>query len=396
MKQQLAIFMAAALLLTLPACESSGNTSGAASVTASKTVTIGVLEPKTGTYGSAGLREALGITYAQSLRPTVTVDGTIYRVVLDWQDSQSDEIAAATAAQKLVTDRCAAVIGSCDAESARAAGPIFSDAQIPAITPSCTDASVTYGNDTYFRACCSDAFQGTILADWASGEGYQTAATVNHLDNPYTASLVAAFTTQFEKNGGKVVDAETFADNTSDFTNLLTNLKKSRSKIVFAPTDLRYAPLLLNQAATLGLTVQWVAGDAWNEPTLLTEAGANAEGVMVSSCCAQGVDKTFDTNFQSWLTSDSNRLSDNGGTTDLASGQILAYDCYNLLLDAIEQANTLEGSAIRDTLSAMKKTDAVGGPLQFDQDGNAIRTNACVLTVRKGAFTLLKPIVQQK
>lgn len=389
MKKTLAVLIAATMTLTLAACSRSGNasTTGSVSSTAgSKTLPIGVLEPKTGENGSAGAQEALGIAYAQSLRPTATVAGVTYNVVLDWQDPQSDKTTAVTAAKKLIADGCAAVIGSYDPDACIAAGSLFAAAQRPAITPSCTAAAITLNNDYYFRACYLPAFQGTVLADWATKAGYKEIATINSIGTDYTSALVTAFTAEFEKNGGKVLDAETFQTNTSDFTYLLTNLKKSGVKAVFSPTDSTYAPLLLNQAAAQKLKVQWISGDAWDTPSLFREAAKNAEGVVVDSAYAEGANATFDKGFQAWIAANSARVTANAGSSAIVGSQALAFDCYNALLDAIEKANSLKGPDIRDALAALDRKDAVCGELTFDADGNAVKTSTCILKVKDGAF----------
>ena len=49
------------------------------------TVTIGVFEPASGDNGAGGKQEVLGMQYANSVQPTVEIDGTEYDVVLNIQ-----------------------------------------------------------------------------------------------------------------------------------------------------------------------------------------------------------------------------------------------------------------------------------------------------------------------
>ena len=77
------------MTLTLAACGASGSTGSASSTARTTTITLGVFEPKT---GASGIRKSWASLYAQSLRPTVTVDGVPCTVVLDWQDSPSDRM----------------------------------------------------------------------------------------------------------------------------------------------------------------------------------------------------------------------------------------------------------------------------------------------------------------
>lgn len=101
-----------------------------------------------------------------------------------------------------------------------------------------------------------------------------------------------------------MVDAETFQSGETVFTDLLAGLKASGVKAVFAPTSVACASLLLDQAGGLGWKVQWIAGDAWNDPAFLSEAGKAAKGVVLACAYVQGADAPFDQGFQAWLQAD--------------------------------------------------------------------------------------------
>ena len=56
-------------------------------VYAEDVIKIGVFEPQTGENGGGGLQELQGARYANEIRPTVTIDGTEYKVELDEVDN---------------------------------------------------------------------------------------------------------------------------------------------------------------------------------------------------------------------------------------------------------------------------------------------------------------------
>ena len=353
----------------------------------SDTVKIGVFEPKTGDNGAGGKQEVLGIEYANSVRPTVTVDGKEYTVELDWQDNQSDKTVAATAAQKLISDGVVGVIGGYGSGVCIAAGSYFSDAKVPAIGTSCTNANVTLGNDYYFRTCYLDPFQGKIMANWAYQNGYTEVATVDNVGNEYTSGLVKTFTDAFTALGGTVKDAETFQTNESDFKAILTNIKKSGVKAVFAPTDYLYAPLLLNQAKDLGLSVQWIAGDTWYSNVLIQDAGDNAEGVVADTFYAEGGNKDFDEGFKKWINEDGSRKATNLNSDAIVGNHAVAYDAYMVMLDAIEKADSLDGTKIRDAIADMNESDGFAcGPYSFDQNGDAKKDTSYVCQIKGGQW----------
>ena len=405
-KKFVSLMLVSVMALTMVACgsgaasEESSTSEGDAQNTAAagsdNVIKLGVFEPKTGENGSGGAQEELGIEYANSVRPTVTVGGTEYTIELDWQDNQSDKTVAATAAQKLISDGCVGVIGGYGSGCCIAAGSYFSDAQVPAIGTSCTNTNVTLGNDYYFRVCYLDPFQGTVMADWAIEQGYMQIATVDNIGNEYTSGLVATFKAEYEAKGGEIVDAETFQTNESDFKAILTNIKNSGVEAVFAPTDYVYAPLLLNQAADLGLSVQWIAGDTWNNPVLTEDAGANAEGVVLDCFYAEGGNEDFDAAFKDWLNANPDKLTANLGTDDIIGNQVMCYDAYMVMCDAIEAADSLDGAAIRDALAAIDATEnVIGGEVKFDENGDAEKNTTYVLEVKDGAFTFVEAVTHE-
>ena len=152
--------MVAALAACGTAATPAATGSGAA---AAGTLKIGVFEPATGENGAGGQQEVLGIRYAQSLKPTVTIGGKTYNIQLVEVDNQSDKAAAVTAAQSLINNGVIGVLGSYGSGVSIAAGSTFATAKIPAVGCSCTNPQVTAGNDYYFRVCFLDPFQGTVM-----------------------------------------------------------------------------------------------------------------------------------------------------------------------------------------------------------------------------------------
>src|SRR5450756_49782 len=82
MKKLLTVMIVLAMTLSLVGCGKSSNTS-------SKTLSIGVFEPASGDNGAGGKQETLGMQYANSVTPTVAINGETYNVVLKLVDNQS-------------------------------------------------------------------------------------------------------------------------------------------------------------------------------------------------------------------------------------------------------------------------------------------------------------------
>ena len=116
-------------------------------------IKIGIFEPFTGKNASGGKQEALGIAYANTLQPTVTIGGTAYRVELVLADNESSVEKAPTAATTLVEHGVSVVLGPHGSDVAMAASGVFEAAGIPVVGVSCTNPAVTAGNRHFFRVC---------------------------------------------------------------------------------------------------------------------------------------------------------------------------------------------------------------------------------------------------
>ena len=89
------------------------------------TIVIGVYEPASGDNGAGGKQETLGVRYAHTLQPTVELSDGVYEIKLVEADNQSSTDKAPTAAQDLVSQDAAIVLGSYGSSVSIAAAPIF-------------------------------------------------------------------------------------------------------------------------------------------------------------------------------------------------------------------------------------------------------------------------------
>lgn len=144
-----------------------GDVAGIQLDTANKKIVIGVYEPTSGANGAGGKQEVIGIQYANSLDNVITIDGVDYKVETYVSDNGSLEENAVTAASNIINQGALISLGSYGSGVSIAAASTFEAAGLPAIGVSCTNASVTEGNNYYFRTCFLDPFQGSVMAQFA-------------------------------------------------------------------------------------------------------------------------------------------------------------------------------------------------------------------------------------
>lgn len=377
------IFTLGCLMLASCGAEKNGTEIDLASASE---IVIGVYEPASGDNGPGGKQETLGIRYANSIKPTVTLDGKEYKVTLKIVDNQSSNDKAPSAAADLIAAKSLAVLGSYGSGVSIAAGESFKNAKVPAIGVTCTNPQVTEGNDYYFRVCFLDPFQGTVLAGYAKDLGVEKAYVLAQQGNDYDVGLSNYFKAAF---GEENCIYETFPKDNADFTSYVQKAIDNGAGVIFSPTSTSYAQLIIAKAAALGYTGTILAGDTWDSNQIISAAKDKDVKVEVTTFYQEGANAGFDDGFRAWLNSDSQLITDNGGDDMVAAVSAMGYDAYMTALYAIEHAEVKDGKltsvAVRDSIAAMKDAGTaftgVTGIIYFNATGDAVRDTAFIKKV---------------
>lgn len=382
--KKVALLLVAALMLSafLSGCGSDKSNDES---TLPETIRIGVFEPLSGGNAAYGKLEKQGIDLAHKLYPTVTIDGKEMSVELRYVDNKSDKIESVNAAKKLTDDFGAnIVLGSWGSSNSIAAGPIFKEAQVPAIGTSCTNPLVTFGNDYYFRVCFTDSFQGKAMANYAFKEcGYRKIAVIQEETSIYSVSLVKLFTENFKLLTGdenSVLNAGRYNTGDNDFTMQLTAIKNSDVQAIFFPGSFTESALIMKQARQLGITLPFLGGDTWENPEVIGLAGEAAEGAVYSGFydpAAPLTDRSAE--FLSAFAVEYGKDEMPAGVT------ALGFDAYLLALETLQKAGTADGPTLRDTLAATKDFEGATGFITLDENGDAVKP-AVIKAIQGGQF----------
>ncbi len=347
-------------------------------------VKIGVYEPASGDNGAGGKQETLGVQYANSITPKVTVGGKEYKVELVVVDNESSNDKAVTAASELVSKRVSVVLGSYGSGVSIAASDTFANADIAAIGITCTNPQVTEGNDHYFRICFLDPFQGTVLANFAVDNfKAKKAYCLAKLGDDYSVGLCNYFIDAFKKLGGTVV-YETFPEGTSDFAAYVTNAKNQGADVFFSPVSIEAAALIIEQANTQGLPIPILAGDTWDSNVVLAAAKGTGVRVFVTTFFVEGSSDSqvvdFVDGFRNYINTNATALTNNGGNDEIAAVSAMGFDAYYTALAAIKAAGSINGTAVKKAMPSVSYK-GVSGLIEFDEKGDAKRDVAYVKQV---------------
>ncbi|MFP4391006.1 MAG: ABC transporter substrate-binding protein, partial [Desulfococcaceae bacterium] len=165
---------------------------------------LALVGPMSGTSETVGRSFVQGVNlYLDEINRAGGVDGR--RVVLDIYDDHNNPKLAEEEALRIVEDnRALAVIGHHFSTCSMAAGAVYKDYGIPAVTPASTNVGVTADNPWYFRSLFNDRLQGRFLAQYAREVFDQSAFSIIYEEDPYGSYLADVFRETVAESGGEI------------------------------------------------------------------------------------------------------------------------------------------------------------------------------------------------
>lgn len=146
------------------------------------------------------------------------------KIEIIYEDGKCNGKDGANAVQKLVNvDKVKVILGgSCSSETL-AGIPIVEEAKVVIVTGSATSPDLINKSKFFFRVYPNDSTQGRVLAEASTKRGWKKVAVIQE-QTDYALGVVKAFTTTYEKAGGKIAKEE-FATAVTDVRSQLTKLK---------------------------------------------------------------------------------------------------------------------------------------------------------------------------
>jgi branched-chain amino acid transport system substrate-binding protein len=348
-----------------------GNTGSSTSGTTGDAIKIGAIGPLSGAASTYGVSVKEG---AQLLEKEVNDAGGINgkKIQFVFEDDQADPNSSMQAFNKLVDDeKVCAILGPVTSGATLAVAPNATSRQIPMITPTGTEPTITkVGGEYMFRGCFIDSFQGEVLAKYSNETlKSKTAAVLYNSGSDYSKGIADSFKAKFEAAGGTVGEFLTYNDKDTDFKAQLTKIKSLNPDVIVLPDYYNVVGLIAKQARGMGIQSQFLGGDGW-ESEELTKIGQDAvNGALYINHYYSG---DTDTAVKSFV--DSYKKEYNKEPDAFAA---LGYDSAKLLVKAIEKAGKTDGAAIKDALAGMEMT-SVTGNIKFNDERSAIKSAAII------------------
>lgn len=368
--------VAALALTALP------STAKAARPAASGTIKIGVYAPESGTNAAAGIDI---INAAKLAVANANKAGGVLgqQLQVDAQDSPCSAQVAVQAAQKLVSDGVAAVVGPYCSSDAIPASTIYHRAGIAMVTSAATNPKLTeQGFNDIFRTIGRDDQQGVFVANIIANKLHAKSVALIHDNSTYAKGLAQQTQIALGKYpAAKVVLFDAITTGSRDFSSILTRLRTLKPDVTYFTGYYADGGLLLKQFVQLGVSGQFMAGDSNNDPTFIKLAGPAAEKAIIDTAPIPQL-----------IPSAAAFVKQFTATYHVGPGAYsgYTYDATNVVIDAIKRAKSASPAAIVQALAKTKDFPGITGPITFNSKGDRVQIQYITVVVRNGKFVAKK------
>ena len=344
---------------------------------------IGSIMPLTGAAAQYGHNCMNGIKLAEK---EIKQSNSKIKFEILFEDDNTDPKLAVSAFNKLVSvNKVPVVIGPLPSSNTMAVAPLANRNQVVLFSPGSSTPKLTSAGPYVFRNWQSDAFEAKIMADYLLKEGKKRVAILA-VNNDFGLALTDYFSTHFGSKGGEIVTTESFEQDATDFRAQLTKIKISNPDGLYLLSYPKETANIVNQTRQMNLTANIYGVAAMEDPSLISLAGNNAEGIIYTKAVEPGAGDPVYNNFVKAYKNEYGQepglIADTG------------YDAVKMLHKAIQKKETVfNGPYIAQQLGNIKDYPGASGLMSFDENGDIIKPVG-IKSIRNGQFVWLhkKPL----
>ena len=294
-------------------------------------------------------------------------------------DDACDAQQSVTAAHKLVDGGVVAVAGGYCSSAAIPASAVYHDAGVAFVADASSNPKLTdQGFENVFRVIGRDDQQGPYAAGFMMNTLKAKKIAIIHDNTLYAKGLADATKAALEgKPGVQVVFFDAVTPGEKDFSAVLTKVKSLSPDVTYYTGYYPEGGLIAKQFKDLGVPGKFMAGDANNDPTFISEAGPASEGVYVTSTPLpqdQSSAKSFIDRYKKRWNQDPGPYS------------ALEYDAVNVVINAIKQSGSTDRAAVIKAITATKNYQGATGAINFDKKGDRASVLYITYIIKGGKF----------
>ena len=358
-------------------------------------IKVGAPLPLTGAVSPEGLKQKRGYDLwaeTANAKGGIRAGGKTYRVEIVYADYASNTPRAVQTAERMITeDKVQFLFAPFGSGATKAASAISEKYQIPMLAPSASAAEIfDQGYKYIFSTLTGNDTVSVPIAKLVTAKSKDIKRVAILARNDLFPLAVAQ---EFEKavkaEGLQVVASERYAIGAMDHSATITQMRAARPDWFYASGYINDLMLIRRQMNDLGLkapVVTMIAGPAYAE--YAKTVGPLAENITTMSWWHPVVRYTGKDVFGSTVAFNAAYEKKYGGEADYIEAGSAA--CGAILQMAIEAANSVESTKVRDALAALD-ADTFYGRVKFSPGGQINSLQPPVLQLVGGKPVILWP-----
>ena len=363
---------------------------GCATFKPDQTIKIGMGAPMTGDNA------AFGTDISQAGKLAVSDAGKFqgFSFELDAQDDGGTGEGGAAVANKFVADpQVVAIEGHIFSGATAAAIPIYEPKNIPMMSPSATNPTLTTtGSKVFNRNVFTDGKQGKFDAEYLYNTLKITDLAVMHDGSAYGQGIAQVVNDSFKALGGNVVAFQAITPGESDYSAVLADVASKKPGAIYYGGYTAEAVILVNEMKAAGLgSAIFFSDDGIYGQDFLDRTKANGEGVYATSAPLppeSPAKTTFDAAYLAAYGTAAGKLSTYTWN---------AYDAAAVLIKDIESVAVLGGdgnlyiprAALVAAVRATKDYQGISGVITCDPTGECSASNPILNEVKNGGWIVV-------
>jgi branched-chain amino acid transport system substrate-binding protein len=249
---------------------------------ADETVKIAIVGPVTGPVAQYGDMQMIGAKMAvEQINAAGGIDGRMIEAVI--MDDVCEPKQAVAVANKVVNEGIRYVVGHLCSGSTQPASEIYDDEGILMVTPASTSPAITeQGYTMVFRTIGLDSQQGPVAGRFIVEKIKPQKMAVIHDKQQYGQGIATEVKNTVEDGGVNVVLFEGISSGQTDFSALITKLKKEGVDFVYYGGYHPELGLILRQSGDQGFDARFMGPEGVGNKDITAIAGDASEGLLVS------------------------------------------------------------------------------------------------------------------
>jgi branched-chain amino acid transport system substrate-binding protein len=350
-------------------------------------IKLGIVAPMTGPNSRYGAYAMHGVQLAvKEINDAGGVNGK--QLQIDTGDSQCAPVEGVSATQRLINqDGVKFIIGDICSSVTLAMEPVVEDAKVLLLNAASSNPEITYkagvgGFKWTYRNYPTDEARAAMVVKYAAEKRNLHKFAVLSVDSDFGRGAVAFSKKYLPEYGSSIVSEDYFKEGEVDFHSVLSKIQASGAQAILMYSQTDTTAIVGQQMIEMGLAgkLPLVGSGDFNVPSNIEAAPEAMEGAIEAAAWLPSYDSPGNQAFVK-------RYEAAYGGEEPNTHAYQFWETTHLLAQAMINAKSTDGDAVRASLSAIK-FDSPMGTVVFD-DHNQARRPMILIEVDNG-----KPVIK--